>query len=308
MFVTHDIDEAIKMGHRIAILRDGELVQYDTPDNILAEPANDFVADFVGADRGLKRLNVWRLGDLELDPPPDEPDGPTATERHEPARRALAHAGGGEGAARGGGRGRPADRHRGARFDNAPDRPRREGGRAMMLAGAHAAPIAQGPVIPHYERASNCIRENGQFCFSWFVDNFDRVFVPRLVEHIWLTLLAVGIGFVIAFTAALVAYTLDWFETPFAIFAAFLYTIPSLAFFQLLVPITGLDGHERRDRARVLHDADPVPQHAHGAARGTRGRPIGGARDGPHQGADPAPRRASAGAPGDHGRASGSRP
>ena len=95
-------------------------------------------------------------------------------------------------------------------------------------------------MIPHFERASNCIRENGQFCFSWFVDNFDRVFVPRLVEHIWLTLLAVGIGFVIAFTAALLAYTLDWFETPFVIFAAFLYTIPSLAFFQLLVPITGL--------------------------------------------------------------------
>jgi osmoprotectant transport system permease protein len=110
----------------------------------------------------------------------------------------------------------------------------------MMLAGVAAAPIAQGPVIPHYEKASSCIRENGQFCFSWFVDNFDRVFVPRLVEHIWLTLIAVGIGFVIAFTAALVAYTLDWFETPFAIFAAFLYTIPSLAFFQLLVPITGL--------------------------------------------------------------------
>src|ERR671928_679976 len=79
VFVTHDIDEAIKMGHRIAILRDGELVQYDTPDNILAEPANDFVADFVGADRGLKRLNVWRLGDLELDPPPEEPGGATAS-------------------------------------------------------------------------------------------------------------------------------------------------------------------------------------------------------------------------------------
>ena len=70
VFVTHDIDEAIKMGHRIAILRDGELVQYDTPDRILAEPANEFVADFVGADRGLKRLVVWRLSDLELDPAP----------------------------------------------------------------------------------------------------------------------------------------------------------------------------------------------------------------------------------------------
>jgi osmoprotectant transport system permease protein len=110
----------------------------------------------------------------------------------------------------------------------------------MMLAGAGAAPIAQGPVIPQYERASDCIRENGQFCFSWFVDNFDRVFVPRLVEHIWLTALAVGIGFVIAFTAALLAYTFGRFETPFAILAALLYTIPSLAFFQLMVPITGL--------------------------------------------------------------------
>ena len=62
VFVTHDIDEAIKMGDRIAILREGgELVQYDTPDNILANPANDFVAQFVGADRGLKRLALSRL-------------------------------------------------------------------------------------------------------------------------------------------------------------------------------------------------------------------------------------------------------
>jgi len=81
VFVTHDIDEAIKMGHRIAILRDGELVQYDTPDRILAEPANEFVADFVGADRGLKRLVVWRLGDLELEAAPgDDPAGLTAPE------------------------------------------------------------------------------------------------------------------------------------------------------------------------------------------------------------------------------------
>ena len=100
--------------------------------------------------------------------------------------------------------------------------------------------VAQGPVIPQFERASSCVRENKQFCFDWVVDNFDRVFAPRLVEHIELTLLAVGIGFVFAFGAALLAYSLDWFETPFAIFAAFLYTIPSLAFFQLMVPITGL--------------------------------------------------------------------
>jgi osmoprotectant transport system permease protein len=100
--------------------------------------------------------------------------------------------------------------------------------------------MAQEPVIPEFERASDCIRENRQFCFDWFVDNFDRVFAPRLVEHIELTAIAVGIGFAISFTAALIAYTRGWFEAPFAIFAAFLYTIPSLAFFQLLVPITGL--------------------------------------------------------------------
>ncbi len=56
------------MGDRIAIMRDGRLVQIDTPDNLLAAPADEFVADFVGADRGLKRLRVWRLNDLELDP------------------------------------------------------------------------------------------------------------------------------------------------------------------------------------------------------------------------------------------------
>jgi osmoprotectant transport system permease protein len=100
--------------------------------------------------------------------------------------------------------------------------------------------VAQGPVIPEFEKASECIRQNKQFCTEWFVDNFGHVFAPRLVEHIWLTGIAVGIGFAIAFTAALLAYSLDWFETPFAILAAFLYTIPSLAFFQLMVPITGL--------------------------------------------------------------------
>jgi osmoprotectant transport system permease protein len=100
--------------------------------------------------------------------------------------------------------------------------------------------IAQQPVIPEFERGSECVRENRQFCSDWFFDNFDRVFGPRLVEHIELTAIAVGIGFVIAFTAALIAYSRGWFETPFAIFAAFLYTIPSLAFFQLMVPITGL--------------------------------------------------------------------
>jgi osmoprotectant transport system ATP-binding protein len=82
IFVTHDIDEAIKMGHRMAILRDGELVQYGTPDEILAKPANEFIADFVGADRGLKRLLLRELRDIELTSANGEEDQlPTIDER-----------------------------------------------------------------------------------------------------------------------------------------------------------------------------------------------------------------------------------
>src|SRR5436309_3105381 len=67
VFVTHDIDEAIKMGDRIAILREGGvLAQYDTPREILTHPADDFVAQFVGADRALKRLALARVADLDL--------------------------------------------------------------------------------------------------------------------------------------------------------------------------------------------------------------------------------------------------
>jgi osmoprotectant transport system permease protein len=103
-----------------------------------------------------------------------------------------------------------------------------------------AQQLAQEPVIPEFGRGSDCIRENGQFCWDWFSQNFDTVFAPRIVEHIQLTGIAVGIGFVIAFAAALIAYRYRWFDTPFTIFSGFLYTIPSLALFQLLVPITGL--------------------------------------------------------------------
>jgi osmoprotectant transport system ATP-binding protein len=72
VFVTHDIDEAIKMGDRIAILREGGmLAQYDSPENILAAPADDFVARFVGADRGLKRLALRHLDEVELQPVPE---------------------------------------------------------------------------------------------------------------------------------------------------------------------------------------------------------------------------------------------
>ena len=69
VFVTHDIDEAIKMGDLVAVLQQGgRLAQFGAPAEILANPASSFVARFVGRDRGLKRLSLRRVGDLELQP------------------------------------------------------------------------------------------------------------------------------------------------------------------------------------------------------------------------------------------------
>jgi osmoprotectant transport system ATP-binding protein len=88
LFVTHDIDEAVKMGDLVAVLQDGGiLAQFGPPAEILAAPASDFVARFVGADRGLKRLSLSRVGDLQLLAPVTARPGDRATEEH---RRALA--------------------------------------------------------------------------------------------------------------------------------------------------------------------------------------------------------------------------
>jgi osmoprotectant transport system permease protein len=97
-----------------------------------------------------------------------------------------------------------------------------------------------GPVIPDFGEASDCVQENRLFCPDWVRDNWSEVLQPALIDHVKLTVIAVAIGFVIAFAAALLAYRLPWFEAPFGGFSALLYTIPSLALFQLLVPITGL--------------------------------------------------------------------
>ena len=86
VFVTHDVDEAIKMADRIAILQGGGvLAQYDTPDTILAAPASEFVEHFVGADRGLKRLSLGRVRDLPLTVPITARTG----ESHAEVRRRL---------------------------------------------------------------------------------------------------------------------------------------------------------------------------------------------------------------------------
>ena len=89
VFVTHDVDEAIRMGDRVAILRDGRLVQFGAPREILARPADEFVAEFVGRDRALKRLSLVTVRELMS---PDRRTAPAAGPRvamDAPATEAL---------------------------------------------------------------------------------------------------------------------------------------------------------------------------------------------------------------------------
>ena len=99
---------------------------------------------------------------------------------------------------------------------------------------------AGDPVIPDYGEASDCVINNGVFCGDWFIDQWSTVFWPPLLSHIVMVAIAVGVGFVIAFAAALLAYRKQWLAGPIGMVATFLYTLPPLALFQLLVPFTGL--------------------------------------------------------------------
>jgi len=82
-----------------------------------------------------------------------------------------------------------------------------------------------------------CVQSNG-FCPDWIADNFDR-YVDPFWEHVYLTLVSVGIGFAISFTLALIAHRRRWLTGPIIGFTGILYTVPSVAAFFLLLPITG---------------------------------------------------------------------
>jgi osmoprotectant transport system ATP-binding protein len=72
VLVTHDLDEAIRLGDRIAIMKSGKIVQYDTPDTILSHPADRFVENFVGIDRAIKRLSLFTVNDAMNDTAPQK--------------------------------------------------------------------------------------------------------------------------------------------------------------------------------------------------------------------------------------------
>jgi osmoprotectant transport system permease protein len=86
-------------------------------------------------------------------------------------------------------------------------------------------------------RGGTCVSENG-FCPGWIVDNLDR-YVDPLIQHVILTVVSVGAGFGIAFGLALLAHRRQWLKPPISAFTSVLYTIPSVAAFLLLLPVTG---------------------------------------------------------------------
>jgi osmoprotectant transport system permease protein len=100
--------------------------------------------------------------------------------------------------------------------------------------------LAGGPVIPNFGSGSSCEQTNGWWCTDWLSAHWGDTLQPALVQHVELSLIAVGIGFAISLVLALAGYRFRLLDPPIGVVADFLYTIPSLALFQLLVPLTGL--------------------------------------------------------------------
>ena len=147
----------------------------------------------------------------------------------------------------------------------------------------------------------DCVADNG-ICPDWIADNLDR-YVDPFWQHVYLTLVSLAIGFAIAFALALLAHRRRWLITPIVQITGILYTLPSVAVFFLLLPLTGRGNTTAIIALVALLAADPVPQ----LHRRLRERPRRGARRGARHGADAAPAavagRAAARAAGDHGRA-----
>ena len=99
---------------------------------------------------------------------------------------------------------------------------------------------AGGPVIPNFGQGTACLRHNHWFCPSWVQQHWSDTLQPALIQHIYLVLITVSIGFAISFALALVAFRFRWLGPPLGAFSDFVYCLPSIALFTILVPITGI--------------------------------------------------------------------
>jgi len=97
-----------------------------------------------------------------------------------------------------------------------------------------------GVVIPNFGQGSRCELRNGWFCTEWVRAHWGDTLQPALVQHVELSGIAIGIGFAIALALALIGFRVRFLDPPIGLVADFFYTIPSLALFQLLVPLTGI--------------------------------------------------------------------
>jgi osmoprotectant transport system permease protein len=100
---------------------------------------------------------------------------------------------------------------------------------------------AGGPVIPNFGRGSDCLRNNHWFCPSWVHEHWGDILQPALIQHIELTVVVVGVGLAIAFPLALVGFRWRFWDGAIGSGTDILYTLPSIALFTVLLPITGLE-------------------------------------------------------------------
>jgi osmoprotectant transport system permease protein len=96
------------------------------------------------------------------------------------------------------------------------------------------------PVIPNFGQGDSCVTGDHAFCWGWVQEHWGDTLGPALWQHVELTVIAVVIGFAIAFPLALLAHRYRRLEQPFGALSALVYTVPSLALFQILVPFTGI--------------------------------------------------------------------
>ncbi len=108
----------------------------------------------------------------------------------------------------------------------------------VVAAGNGCAPGLSASFC-HHHATTSCVASNRAFCPAWAYDNFDRYTAP-LLKHLLLVSVSVSAGFVIAFALAILSHRRRWLVAPLSVATGVLYTVPSLAFFALLLPISGL--------------------------------------------------------------------